>query len=65
MELLVPSVHPSVDRLPFTTEGYEWAKHILKTKYGKSSEVTNAHTQCIIGLSTIHGVDPAKIHEIP
>ena len=29
----------------------------------KSSEVANVHMQCIIGLSTIHGVDPAKIHE--
>lgn len=62
-ELLVPSVRASVDGLPFTTEGYERAKHILKTKYGKPSEVENAHMQCIIGLSTIHGVDPAKIHE--
>ena len=25
--------------------------------------MANAHMQCIIGLSTIHGVDPAKIHE--
>ena len=62
-ELLVPSVRAIVDGLPFTTEGYERAKHILKTKYGKPSEVANAHMQCIIGLSTIHGVDPAKIHE--
>ena len=62
-ELLVPSIHASIDGLPFTTAGYEWAKHVLKTKYGKSSEVANAHTQCIIGLSTIHGVDSAKIHE--
>ena len=61
-ELLVPSVRVSVDGLPFTTEGYERAKHILKTKYGKSSEVANVHMQCIIGLSTIHGLDPAKIH---
>jgi len=38
-------------------------QNILKTKYGKSSEVANAHMQCIIGLSAIHGVDPAKIHE--
>ena len=26
--------------------------------------MANAHIQCIIGLSTIHGVDPAKIHEL-
>ena len=61
-ELVVPSVRASIDGLLFTTEGYERAKYILKTKYGKSSEVTNAPMQCIIGLSTIHGVDPAKIH---
>ena len=61
-ELLVPSVRASIDGLPFTSEGYERAKHVLKTKYGKSSEVANTHMQCIIGLSTIHGVDTAKIH---
>ena len=38
-------------------------QNILKTKYGKSSELANAHMQCIIGLSAIHGVDSAKIHE--
>ena len=32
----------SVDRLLFTTKGYEWAKHI------KPSEVENASMQCII-----------------
>ena len=32
-ELVVPSVPASIDRLPFTTQGYERAKHILKTKY--------------------------------
>lgn len=31
-ELLVPSVCASVDGLPFTTEGYERAKHILKNQ---------------------------------
>ena len=34
-ELLVPSVRASIDGLPFTTKGYERAKSILKTKYGK------------------------------
>lgn len=62
-ELLVPSVRASIDGLPFTTEGYERAKAILKTKYGKPSEVANAHMQCIIGLSTVHGGHPAKIHD--
>ena len=48
-ELLVSSVRASIDGLSFTTEGYERAKAILKTKYGKPSEVANAHMQCIIG----------------
>lgn len=42
-ELLVPSVRSSIDGLPLTTEGYERTKTILKTSYGKSSEVGNAH----------------------
>ena len=62
-ELLVASVRASVDGLPFTTEGHERAKSILESKYGKSSEVADAHMQCIIGLSIIHGTHPAKIHE--
>ena len=62
-ELLVSSVRASIDGLPFTTEGYERAKAILKTRYGKPSEVANAHMQCIIGLSTVHGGHPAKIHD--
>jgi len=32
-ELLEPHVRSSIDGLPFTTEGYERAKNILKTKY--------------------------------
>ena len=36
-ELLVPSVHTPIEGLPFTAEGYEQAKSILKTNYGKST----------------------------
>ena len=62
-ELLVPSVRVSIDGLPLTTEGYERARSILKSKYGKPSEVANAHMQCIIGLSMVHDAHPAKIHD--
>ena len=62
-ELLVPSVRSSINGLPFMTEGYERAKTILKTDYGKSSEVGNAHMQCIIGLRPSHGSHPARIHD--
>ena len=62
-ELLVPGVRSSIDGLPFATEGYERAKTMLKTDYGKPSEVENAHMQCIIGLSPGHGSHPARIHD--
>ena len=62
-ELLVQKVRLAIDGLPFTVEGYERAKCILQTKYGKPSEVANAHIQSIISLPTIHGTNPGKIHE--
>ena len=42
---------------------YERAKNILKNEYGKTSEIINAHTQNIMGLPTITGTNPAKVHE--
>ena len=49
-EALKPKVRVLVDGLPFTTEGYDRAKNILKSKYGKDSEVANAHIQILISL---------------
>ena len=60
-ELLDPKVRVCVDGLPFTTEGYERAKNILKSKYGKDSEVINSYVQNIIGLPVL-GSQPHKIH---
>ena len=62
-ELLIPKVLSTVDGLPYNSEGYERTKTILKTKYGKPSEVVNAHVQCIITLSTTQGSQPTRIHE--
>ncbi len=62
-ELLIPKVRLTIDGLPFTTEGYERAKQILKTRYGKPSEVANAHIQNLLNLPSIHGTSPAKVHE--
>ena len=62
-ELLEKKVWMSVDGLPFSSEGYERAKNILKTKYGKPSEVANAHIQSLMSLQTVHGTQPWKIHE--
>ena len=49
-EMLKPKVRVLVDGLPFTTEGYDRAKNILKSKYGKDSEVANGHIQILISL---------------
>jgi hypothetical protein len=61
-ELLLAKVRAFVDGLPFSTEGYERAKTILKTRYGKESEVANAHIQSIISLPTVPGTDAKKIN---
>lgn len=62
-ELLVPRVRTTIDGLPFTSEGYTRAKNIQKTKYGRPSEVANAHVQSIMGLPVITGTNPARICE--
>ena len=62
-ELLVPKVRAVIDGLPFNSEGYTRAKNILMTKYGKPSEVANAHIQCIMGLPVITGTNPTRINE--
>ena len=62
-QLLVPRVRTTIDGLPFTSEGYTRAKNILKTKYGRPTEVTNAHVQSIMRLPVITGTDPARICE--
>ena len=41
-EMLKPKVRSFIDRLPFTTEGFERANSILKPEYGIESEVENA-----------------------
>ena len=61
-ELLIPKVCAFIDGLPFSTEGYEQAKTILKTRYGKESEVANAYIQSIISLVTVSGNDAKKIN---
>ena len=62
-ELLEPWVRTTVDGLPFTIEGYERAKSILKTNYGKVSEIVNAYVNNVMSLPAIHGANPNKIME--
>ena len=62
-ELVDPKVRAEIDRLPFTTGGYERAKNILIGEYGKTSEIVNAYVQNIANLPVITGTQPAPIHE--
>jgi len=62
-ELVEPCVKKGIDGLPFTSEGYQRAKHILKTNYGQTSEIINAYVENILGLPVISGANPAKIHD--
>ena len=60
-ELLDPKVKGTIEALPFTVEGYNRTKSILKEKFGKDSEIIKAYTSEILGLPTITGANPNKI----
>ena len=62
-ELLEPKVREGVDGLQFTTEGYKRAKNILKTEYGKVSEIVNTYIENIMALPVVVGSQPSKVHE--
>ena len=62
-ELLEPKVRQRIDGLQFTTEGYERAKKILKTEYGKVSEIVNTYIENIMALPVVVGSQPSKVHE--
>ena len=62
-ELVIPKVRLLIDSMPFTIQGYTRAKNILFNKYGKPSEVANAHFQNIMSLPQINNGNPKKIHD--
>ena len=62
-ELVDPKVRSMIDALPFNSEGHLRAKNILTTKYGKESEIINAHVNNIMSLPVIQGANPNKILE--
>ncbi|KAK3751387.1 hypothetical protein QZH41_002580 [Actinostola sp. cb2023] len=62
-ELVEPRVGQAIDALPLTMEGYERAKNILKSKYGKTSEIINVYVENIMALPVINGTNPGKIHQ--
>ncbi|XP_068671433.1 uncharacterized protein [Montipora foliosa] len=62
-ELILPKVRADIDGLPFSTEGYEGAKNILKAEYGKTSEIINAYVANIMCLPIISSGDPREVDE--
>lgn len=61
--LLGPKVKSAVEALPFTSEGYNRAKSILQSKYGKESEIVKAYVKEIMALPLITNANPMKISE--
>ena len=61
--MVIPKVWLLIDGLPWNTEGYERAKNILSSKFGKPSELANAHIQNILSLPVIAGTNPVWISE--
>ena len=62
-EFIEPKVRSLIDNINHDAEGYERAKQILKSKYGKDSEIVNAHVQIIFNLPHVRGTSPSKIHQ--
>ena len=62
-ELLESNVCKSIDGLPFTSAGYQRAKNILTSNYGKISEIVRAYIDNLNGLPVITGSQPSKIHK--
>jgi len=60
-ELVEPKVKTDIDGLPLTSEGYERAKNILKSEYGKTSE--NAYVQNILGLPVVTTDHPREVNQ--
>ena len=62
-ELLAPKAKVLINGLPFNAEGYERAKAILESAYGKPTKVAKAHVQQIVGLPSITYYNVPKILE--
>ncbi len=62
-ELLDDLPKKEIIGLPFSEEGYNWAKEILSKKYGNTSEIIQAHGREILKLPTITTVNLKQIHE--
>ena len=62
-ELLSPKVRYLVDGLPFSADGYNRAKTILKQKFGQESEIISAHVSKIMSLKEVPSNNPVQIQQ--
>ena len=62
-ELLESNVCEAIDGLPFNSKGFERAKNILKSNYGKTSEIVQAYIDNINALPVISGSQATEIHK--
>ena len=62
-QMLVSKLQLLIKGLSCNSEGYERAKTILKSTYGKPSELVNARIQNILNLPVISGSNPVKTHD--
>ncbi|XP_048580704.1 uncharacterized protein LOC116619237 isoform X2 [Nematostella vectensis] len=62
-EYLIHEIRQDIDGLPFTAEGYEKAKTILKEEYGNSSDIINIYIKNIMDLPVITGTSPRKVKD--
>jgi hypothetical protein len=62
-EPLGEKVRRDVESLPFTSEGYNRAKAILREKYGKENEIVKAYSKKILDLPLITSNNAKKISE--
>ena len=60
--MLAPKARVLIYGRLFTTEGYERAKVILKSKFGKPSEFAKVHMEKVISLPVINNSNPGRIH---
>ena len=59
-EFVIPKVRKSMDGLPFTPEGYEKAKSVLKEHYGNDRKVEKAYVKDILDLPEVSGNQSPK-----
>ena len=62
-ELVTPQVIRTIEALPFTAEGYNRVKTILKERFGKDSEIIKGYTKEILELPTLTGTNPKAISD--